>query len=117
MSEGATEAAVERQTLTIKLRLRDTHAAELNRQARAVNFVFNYCNETSRKAWSRDRKWLSAFDLQKLTAGSSHDLGLHAHTIQRVCAAFADAKSQAKRAGICWRGESLLVGCHSIPGM
>jgi putative transposase len=71
--------------ITIKLRLRDRHAAELNRQAAAVSFVWNYCNETQRHAVSWSRPWLSAFDLMKLTAGASKELDLHAHTIQRVC--------------------------------
>lgn len=35
--------------LTYKLRLRDKHASELNRQARAVSYVWNYCNETQQK--------------------------------------------------------------------
>jgi IS605 OrfB family transposase len=96
------------QTVTIKLRLRDKHAAELNRQARAVNFCWNFCNETSRKAWSRDHVWLSKFDLQRLTAGASHDLDLHAHTIQRVCTTFGTARDAAKRAGVRWRGKRSL---------
>lgn len=94
--------------LTIKLRLRDKHAAELGRQARAVNFVWNFCNETSRKAWERDRRWLSAFDLERLTAGSSGQLDIHAHTIQRVCGEFAKARDKAKRAGLRWRGRKSL---------
>lgn len=96
------------QRLTIKLRLRDKHATELNRQTRAVNFVWNYCNETSRTAWSRDRRWLSAFDLGKLTAGSSKELGLHAHTIMRVCHQFARSRDRARRAGLRWRGRKSL---------
>lgn len=95
-------------TLTVKLRLRDKHASELNRQARAVNYVWNYCNETSRKAWSRDRRWLGAFDLQKLTAGASTELNLHAHTIQQTCKQFAKSRDKAKRAGLRWRGKHSL---------
>lgn len=45
--------------VTIKLRLKDKHAAELNRQARAVNFVWNYCNETQHRAASRGSPPLS----------------------------------------------------------
>jgi hypothetical protein len=65
-----TDTHLARQTLTIKLRLRDKHAAELNRQARAVNFCWNYLNETSRKAWERDHKWLSRYDLSALVSGA-----------------------------------------------
>lgn len=96
------------QTLTIKLRLRDKHAAELIRQARAVNFVFNYCNELSGKAWRDHRRWLSKFDLQRLTAGASKELDVHAHTIQQTCRAFTYARDAKKRAQIRWRGRKSL---------
>lgn len=95
-------------TLTIKLRLRDRHAAELARQARAVNFVWNYCNETSGIAWRRDHRWLSGFDLEQLTAGSSKMLDLHSHTIQQVCLRFARSRDKARRASIRWRGKKSL---------
>ena len=94
--------------LTYKFRLRDKHAAELNRQARAVNLVWNYCNETSRKAWSRDRKWLSAYELMKLTRGSSALLGLNAQTIQRICRVIEISRNKTKRAGLRWRGKKSL---------
>lgn len=94
--------------ITIKLRLRDKHSASLTRQARAVNFVWNYCNETSRKAWDRDRKWLTGYDLGKLTAGSSKQLGLHAHSIMRTCQQFAGSRDKAKRASLRWRGRKSL---------
>ena len=84
--------------LTYKFRLRDKHAAELNRQARAVNFVWNYCNETQQKAVRAHRKWLTVFDLQKLTNGASKELNIHAHTIQRVCVAYDDARKTRKKA-------------------
>lgn len=90
--------------VTIKLRLRDKHSGELNRQAAAVNEVWNYCNKTSRFAWQRDRKWLSRFEFQSLTAGSSKELDVHAHTIQRVCHQFTVSRDLRKRAGLRWRG-------------
>jgi IS605 OrfB family transposase len=97
-----------KQHLTVKLRLRDKHATELNRQSKAVNFVWNYCNETSRKAWDRDRKWLSRFDLHKLTSGTSADLGILSATINRVCDAFTKARGEAHRASVRWRGRKSL---------
>lgn len=96
------------QAITVKLRLRDKHAADLNRQARAVNYVWNFCNETSRRAWTRDRCWLSSIELQRLTAGACKDLGVHAHTIKRVCQQFAASRDKARRAGIRWRGRKSL---------
>ncbi|AJA07484.1 IS605 family transposase OrfB [Sphingopyxis fribergensis] len=94
--------------ITIKVRLRDKHSALLNRQAAAVNLVWNYCNEISRKAWSRDRRWLSKFDIAKLTAGSSAELGLHSHTIMRTSHEFAKSRDKAKRAGLRWRSRKSL---------
>lgn len=97
-----------RQWVTVKLRLHDRHAADLNRQARAVNYVWNYANETSGFAWKRDRRWLSAFNLQKLTAGSSKGLDLNSQTILRVCAEYAKVRDKAKRPMIRWRARKSL---------
>lgn len=96
------------QTITVKLRLRDKHAAGLRRQARAVNYVWNYCNETQKKAAQSRRKWLAAFDLMKLTAGASRELDLNAHTIQRVCRAYDDARRAQKKPWLRWRGRKSL---------
>lgn len=96
------------QILSIRLRLRDKHAAELNRQARAVNYVWNYCNETSGTAWKRDRRWLSKFDLGKLTSGSSGELGILAQTIKCVAHQFARSRDKARKASIRWRGRKSL---------
>lgn len=94
--------------LAVKLRLRDKHSAELCRQARSVNFVWNYCNETQQKAARARRRWLSVFDLMKLTAGAGKDLDLHAHTIQRVCRVYDDARKTHKKAWLRWRGRKSL---------
>lgn len=96
------------QTLTIKLRLYDRHAPELDRQAHAVNVVWNYCNEVSRRAWERDRRILSYPDLAALTAGSGAELDIHSHTVQRVCRQFVDSRTRARRAGLRWRGRKSL---------
>ena len=94
--------------LTYKFRLRDTADSELRRQARAVNYVFNYCNETQQQAVKRGRKWLSWQDLQKLTAGSSKELGLHAHTIQQVCQKYDLSRRTHKKAWLKWRSKKSL---------
>ena len=54
--DSTTEPHVARQTITFKFRLRDRHAAELNRQARSVSYVWNFCNETQQKATRAKRK-------------------------------------------------------------
>jgi putative transposase len=55
----------------------------LNSQARACNFVWNFCNETQQHALKWNKRWPSGFDLNRLTAGSSKDLALHAGTIKQ----------------------------------
>jgi IS605 OrfB family transposase len=76
----------------------------LARQARAVNFVWNYCNDVQRQALKWGRRWPSGFDLNRLTAGSSKELGLHAGTINAVCEQYATSRSQKKRPYLRWRG-------------
>jgi len=72
--------------LTYGYRIKDKHATRLRAQARAVNFVWNYCNETQMKAARDGRKWLSGYDLWKLVAGSTKEgLDLHSHSAMRVC--------------------------------
>ena len=94
--------------LTIKLRLKDKHAVELSRQARAVNFVWNYCNETQQKAARDRRKWLTWVDLKRLTSGASRDLDLHSHTIQQVCIQYDRSRNQHKKAWLRFRGRKSL---------
>ena len=94
--------------LTLKLRLKDRHAAELNRQARVVNVVFNYCNETQQKAVRTGRKWMTWVDLKRLTAGSSKDLDLHSHTIQQVCIQYDRSRKQHRRPWLRFRGRKSL---------
>ena len=80
----------------------------LNKQARAVNFVFNYCNDRQKDALRFGRKWLSGFDLNKLTTGSSKELGIHSGTINAVCEQYAKSRSQKKRPCLRYRGKKHL---------
>lgn len=89
--------------LVYKFRVKDKHAAALNRQAIAVNTVWNYCNETQQHAAACRRRWPSAYDLQKLTAGAAKDLGLHAHTVQRVCSEYDKCMRKSNRPRLRWR--------------
>lgn len=94
--------------LTYKFRLRDKHAAELSRQAQAVNFCWNYCNEMQQKAARDGRKWLSAIDLMHLTAGAGKLLDIHAHTIQRICRQYDRCRSAKRKPWLRWRGRRSL---------
>lgn len=96
------------QYLTIKLRISDRHAADLRRKARAVNFVWNYCNETQIKAAQAGRKWLTGYELGKLCAGSSKMLGLGANTIDKICQQYAQSRQQRRKPWLRFRGKKSL---------
>jgi len=80
----------------------------LNRQARACNFVWNFCNETQQQALKWNKRWPSGFDLNRLTAGSSKELVLHAGTINAVCEQYAKSRRQKNRPFLRWRGRRSL---------
>lgn len=93
---------------TFKYRVKDaTVGKHLVRHARAVNYVWNYCNQIQREAESRWKagrgtRWPSAFDLIKLCTGSGADLGLHSDTIQTICREYV-ARRNANRGHLRWR--------------
>ena len=92
-------------TKTLKLRIKDKHAAVLSAMAREVNQVWNYCNETSSRAIRERREFLSGFDLQKLTDGYSKcdDVRIGSATTQQVCEDYAKSRKQFRRARLNWR--------------
>ena len=81
----------------------------LNRQSRAVNFVWNYCNDRQKDALRFGRRWHTGFDLNKLTTGSSRELGLHSGTVNAVCEQYARSRSQKKRPCLRYRGRKTLA--------
>lgn len=94
--------------LTFKFRLRDTADSELRRQARIVNLVWNFCNDTQKTALRWGKKWPTGYDLQKLTAGASKELDIHAHTIQQVCQQYERSRKQNRKASLRYRGKKSL---------
>jgi putative transposase len=84
----------------------------LSRQARACNFVWNFCNETQLQALKWNKPWPSGFDLNRFTTGSSKELGLHAGTINAVCEQYAKSRRQKNRPFLRWRGRRSLGWVH-----
>src|SRR6516165_9894432 len=86
--------------LTYRYRIKDAASSTRNallRQARAVNFIWNFCVETDRRAAERWRagtniKRPSAFDLTNLCRGVTKELGIHSDTVDAVCQKFANAR-------------------------
>lgn len=87
---------------TYKFKIKNPPAI-LSRMALDVNFVWNYCNETSTQYIDKKGKWLSGYDLQKLTKGCSKDMSIESKTIQVVSKTYADKRVQAKKRKLAWR--------------
>ena len=77
----------------------------LNKQSLSVNFVWNFCNDRQKDALRFGRRWLTGFDLNRLTAGSSKELGIHSGTVNAVCEQYAKSRSQKNRAYLRYRGK------------
>ena len=88
---------------TLKLRIRDKHADQLNRLSGSVNFVWNYVNDLSYKHLQKTGKFFSAYDLNDYTKGSGELLGLHSQTIQAINETHAKSRKQFKKAKLNWR--------------
>jgi hypothetical protein len=92
---------------TLRLKVKSEAYPWLESAAIEVNQVWNYANATSYKAsrpFTGPGRWLSAFDLDKLTAGAAkHFERIGSDTIQRVNAEFATRRRQTKKAKLRWR--------------
>ncbi len=93
--------------LTYRYRVKN-HLGLLNRQARAVNFVWNFCNDRQKDALKWDRKWPTGFDLQKLCAGAGKELGLLSNSIAKVCERYVDSRFQNRKPYLRYRGRRSL---------
>ncbi|MES2130080.1 MAG: transposase [Pseudomonadota bacterium] len=80
----------------------------LNEQARAVNYVWNYCNERQKDALRFCRRWHTGFDLIRLTTGCSRELGLHSGTVNDVCQQYAKSRAKAGKPYLRYRGRNSL---------
>jgi transposase len=92
---------------TLRLKVKTEGYAWLNKAAIEVNDVWNFANATSYKAarpFAGPSKWLTAYDLDKLTAGATkHFERIGSDTIQRINAEFAARRKQSKKAKLRWR--------------
>lgn len=80
----------------------------LNKAARAVNFVWNYCNDAQKHALKHSAKWPSGYTLGRLTAGSSRELNISAATIERACIRFEQSRRLARKPYLRYRGRKSL---------
>lgn len=88
---------------TIHLRVKDKHAKLLLLQAKEVNMVWNFCNETSINILNREQRFCSAYDLDKLTSGATKELLIHSQTIQAISSEYVTRRKQFKKSRLKWR--------------
>jgi IS605 OrfB family transposase len=92
---------------TLRLKVKSEAYPWLDAAAIEINQVWNYANATSYKAsqpFTGPGRWLSAFDLDRLTAGAAkHFERIGSYTIQRVNAEFATRRRQFKKTKLRWR--------------
>jgi putative transposase len=92
---------------TLRLKVKAEGYAWLDAATVEVNQVWNFSNAASYKAarpFAGTGKWLSAFDLDKLTAGATEYFDrIGSETIQRVNSEFVIRRKQFKRARLRWR--------------
>lgn len=75
-----------------------------------VNFVWNYCNDTSMQFLNKKYKWLTGYQLSNLTAGCSVDLHIASETIQYICERYASLRNQFKKRRLAWRSRKRSLG-------
>jgi IS605 OrfB family transposase len=94
-------------TRTLRLKVKTESYAWLNGAAYEVNQVWNWGAQVSEKAarpCTGERKWLTGFDLNNLSAGATkHFDKIGADTIQRVNGEYAEKRRIAKRYRLKWR--------------
>ncbi len=92
---------------TLRLKVKAESYPWLNAATVEVNRVWNWGNATSAKAarpFAGTAKWLSGFDLDKLSAGAAECFEqIGSGTIQRVNAEVATRRRQFKKAQLRWR--------------
>jgi len=92
-----------KQTKTLKVRVKDKHACHLNSMARSVNFVWNFINNLSHRSIRERGKFLSSFDIDKYTVGSSKEICLHSQCFQEVSKEYVTRRKQFGKAKLRWR--------------
>jgi IS605 OrfB family transposase len=77
----------------------------LNQMSRAVNVVWNFCNDSQKNALRWNKKWPSGYDLNNLTSGSCKELGLHSQSVQATCEQYAKSRKQHNKPYLRYRGK------------
>jgi len=89
---------------TFSYRVKDaTSGKQLVRLGNAVNTVWNYCNEISKKSAERGPKWITKAQLRGLTKGAGREVGLPSQVIQEVIDEFVIKRRAHGKPRLRWR--------------
>ena len=103
--------------LTYRYRIKDaTTGKHLQRMAWSCNRVWNFCNETSLLVWRREKRFVSAFELINLCAGTGHELGLHTDTLSEICNEYVKKRRQFHKIRLHWRSKKRSLGWIPFKG-
>jgi IS605 OrfB family transposase len=88
----------------LRLRVKDKHARALEEMARAVNFVWNYCNELSMKVLEREGRFIGAHELQRYLNGASREgLAVGSVVFQQIAEEYVTRRAQSHKRRLRWR--------------
>ena len=90
--------------VTYKYRIKDsTSKAKLKRFASSVNFVWNYINDLSYRNIKEHGRFLSAYDINYYTSGSSKEFNLSAYSIREIGRVYFSSRKTSKKRKLKWR--------------
>jgi len=95
---------------TFKFRLKSKNTKHLSRMSNAINFVWNYCNDVSAQYLDKKGKWLSGFDLNRLTSKCTKELEITGETVQSIGEQFASNRFFHKKRILSWRSDKRNLG-------
>ena len=88
---------------TFSFRVKDsTSGKQLVRLGTKVNFVWNYCNDVSKRSAQRGGPWVGKKQLIDLTKGSSKEIGLPSQIVQNVVFEFIKSRKAAGKPKLRW---------------
>jgi IS605 OrfB family transposase len=90
--------------LTYKYRIKDSSTKKhLQKFSQSVNTVWNYCNEIGLLVWRKEKRFVTEYELNNLTSGSSEELDLHSQTIQSITREYVTSRRISKKVKLNWR--------------
>jgi putative transposase len=104
----------------LRLRIKDKHRPMLAEMARAVNLVWNYCNDLSMQVLRRENRFIGAHELQSYLNGASREgLAVGSAVFQQVAEEYVTRRSQHRKSKLRWRASfglsayELRAGCFA----